>query len=98
MLTGEPLRWLQLDEARAHNANTAVTVMSALSGVVFDHRDLQTSTHKNSFCGDLSNKQFSNNPRSLEELQHNAKQSGENTDLETLSKVIWNILKMNPGT
>jgi hypothetical protein len=61
--------------------------VSAMLGVAFGHRDLQTFPRQTSFCEDFTKKNYSNTPRSLEKLKHITEQNVANSNPETLSKV-----------
>jgi hypothetical protein len=68
------------------------SLVSALLGVAFGHRDLRTLIRQTSFCG-ISQIVHPNNPRSLEELKHSIEQTVAIIGPETLFRVARKTLK-----
>jgi hypothetical protein len=69
-------------------------LVSALWGVAFGHRDIQTLTPRCFFpSGFLDERLYSNGPRSLELLKYGIEQTIANTDPETLRKFPRYILE-----
>jgi hypothetical protein len=68
-----------------------ISLVSALMGVVFGQRRFHVLPSQAPWR-EFSSKEYSNNPRSVEELKHNTEQTVTNTDPVTLRIVARNTL------